>query len=175
MTSKNARATPILSAALALLLAMASAQAVAAEDDPGGGRSNLKVPRFASLRATEVNLRTGPGLRYPVEWILMQRAMPVEITSEFENWRKIRDYEGTEGWVHQSMLTGRRTVMVRGGMTTLRREAAADSPAIARVEPKVVGRLLSCGGAWCRVEIAGLRGWMQRARLFGVYADEKLD
>ena len=160
---------------LLLALAVAAGAARAAEDDPGEVRPNPKLPRFASLRADEVNLRTGPGKRYPVDWVLVRRAMPVEITAEFDTWRKIRDVEGTEGWVHQSMLTGRRTVVVDGGLTPLRREAAADSPAIARVEPRVIGQLLACNKTWCRVEIAGLRGWMPRARLFGVYPDEKVE
>jgi SH3-like domain-containing protein len=147
----------------------------AGENDSGGGRTSLKLPRFASLRASVVNMRTGPGTRYPVEWVYIQRSLPVEITAEFDVWRKIRDADGTEGWVHQSMLTGKRTVMVRDGLEPLRRDPEADSPAIARVEPKVIGRLLSCGDAWCRVEISGLRGWMERRHLFGILPGEKIE
>lgn len=166
----------LLSAALAgALLIPASPGASAGENDPGGGRNSLKLPRFASLRAAEVNMRTGPGTRYPVEWVYVQRNMPVEITAEFDVWRKVRDVDGTEGWVHQSMLTGKRTVMVRDGLEPLRRDPEAGSPAIARIEPKVIGKLLSCRDAWCKVEISGLRGWMERKHLFGVFANEKVE
>jgi SH3-like domain-containing protein len=166
----------LLAAAMTAGLLMPSRTAVSTgENDPGGGRTSLKLPRFASLRAAEVNMRTGPGTRYPVEWVYVQRSLPVEITAEFDVWRKIRDADGTEGWVHQSMLTGRRTIMVRDGIEPLRRDPEAGSPAIARVEPKVIGRLLNCKDAWCRVEIAGLRGWMERKHLFGILPGEKIE
>jgi len=174
MSPFRSRSKQILTALLAAAL-LAAVPAGAAENDPGSGRTSLKLPRFASLRAAEVNVRTGPGTRYPVEWVYVQRSLPVEITAEFDVWRKIRDVDGTEGWVHQSMLTGKRTVMVRDALEPMRRNPAADSPAIARVEPKVVGRLLNCRDDWCRVEISGLRGWMQRKHLFGVFPDEKVE
>jgi SH3-like domain-containing protein len=79
------------------------------------------LPRFVSLRASEVNLRTGPGIRYPIEWVFKRRDLPVEVVDEFESWRRIRDWEGTLGWVHQSMLRGRRTALVTGEPRVLRR------------------------------------------------------
>jgi SH3-like domain-containing protein len=165
---------PLFLFALVLIAAVALGAARAAEGDPGG-RSGLKVPRFASLRAPEVNLRTGPGVRYPVDWVLSYRGMPVEITNEFDTWRKVRDWQGTEGWVHQSMLSGRRTVIVRAGVAPMRREPSSGAAVVARVQRKVLGRLLSCQGAWCRVEVSGLRGWMQRSAIFGVYPKEKIE
>ncbi|MFN7191350.1 MAG: SH3 domain-containing protein, partial [Rhodospirillales bacterium] len=113
-------------------------------------RENLPVPRFVSLRSEEVNLRTGPGVRYPVERVFVRRQMPVEILQEFETWRRIRDRDGTEGWVHQSMLTGRRSAVVEGEMRNLRRRPETDAPVVARVEPGVIAAILECRDAWCR-------------------------
>lgn len=135
-------------------------------------REALPIPRFVTLRSEEVNLRAGPGVRYPVEWVFVRRQMPVEILQEFENWRRIRDVDGTEGWVHQSMLTGRRAVIVQGQMRDLHRRAEAESPVIARVEPGVIGALLECKDAWCRIETGGFRGWLARDQIWGVYANE---
>ena len=114
-------------------------------------QTGLPVPRFVSLHAPKANVRTGPGVRYPVDWVLVRRGMPVEIVAEFEHWRKIRDWQGTEGWVHQSMLTATRTAVVMTEVRALRRSADDKAPAVARVEPGVVGRILSCEGAWCRL------------------------
>lgn len=135
----------------------------------------LPLPRFAALRADKVNVRTGPGVRYPVEWVFVYRNMPVEIVAEFDTWRKVRDWQGTIGWVHQSMLTGRRSIIITQGLQDLRREPARNAKVIARIEPKVIGHLLNCREDWCRVEVSGFRGWMMRRQFWGVYADEKLE
>ena len=133
------------------------------------------LPRFASLRADEVNLRTGPGTRYPVDWVLVRRHMPVEIIDEFENWRQVRDISGTVGWVHRSMLSGRRTMVVMGGQQRLHRGPSKDSEVIALVDDKVIGRLLNCTDTWCRIEVAGMRGWIRRNRLWGIRRGEKVE
>lgn len=137
-------------------------------------RSGLPVPRFATLRSGEVNLRTGPGVRYPVDWVFVRAGMPVEITAEFDTWRRIRDWEGTQGWVHRSMLIGRRTFVITGVLRTIRREPAGSSPALAQAEPGVMGRLHYCKGDWCRVEAQGVEGWLRRDEFWGVYPDEEV-
>lgn len=168
MTSRLPRyprvAAPARAAVLILIL---SASLAAAAAGP--------LPRFASLRASEVNLRTGPGVRYPVEWVFVRRGLPVEITAEFDTWRKIRDWQGTEGWVHQSMLSGRRAAMVVGSTQSLRRKPTPDAPVVARVEADVVCDLLDCNDAFCRVEASGVRGWIPRGSLWGVYPGESID
>lgn len=136
------------------------------------GQSGLKVPRFASLRSGEVNVRTGPGTRYPVEWVFMKRGLPIEITAEFGTWRRIRDGQGAEGWVHRSMLSGRRTVTVATATETLRRRASLDATAVARAEQGVVATVRSCRDKWCEVEVQGFRGWVPEASLWGVYPNE---
>ena len=137
--------------------------------------NGLTLPRYASLRADTVHLRTGPGRRYPVEWIFVSRDMPVEITAEFENWRKVRDLQGTEGWVHRALLSKKRTAVVIAGIQPLRRNPNPGSALTARVMEKVVGRLLRCAGGWCRLEIGKHRGWMRQSHIWGVYTNEKLD
>ncbi|MDA0702039.1 MAG: SH3 domain-containing protein [Proteobacteria bacterium] len=152
------------------MLLLAVPAAAQTETQPTG----LPLPRFASLRADEVNVRTGPGPRYPVEWVFVRRNMPVEIVAEFDTWRRIRDWQGTEGWAHKSMLSGHRTVMMQGEVRTLRREPTEDSPAVARAETGVVGSLEACDSGWCRVEISGFEGWLKSNEFWGVYPDERI-
>lgn len=137
--------------------------------------TGLPVPRFVAMRAHEANLRTGPGRSYPVEWVFSRKGMPVEITAEFDTWRRIRDWEGSQGWVHQSMLTGKRTVMVRGDTAPLHREPSAESAVVAFAKPSVMGKLLKCRGVWCQVDMQGHKGWLTRSQVWGVYRDEKVE
>lgn len=141
------------------------------------GVSGLPLPRFVSLRAGEVNMRTGPGVQYPVEWVYTRKDLPVEIIAEFETWRKVRDWEGTQGWVHQSMLSGKRTVLITGDVRSLRIKDDAKSSTRARVEPGVIGRLVDCprGNGWCRIEVAGLEGWLRHVDFWGAYKNEVFD
>ena len=143
--------------------------ATAAENDTG-----QKLPRFVSLRSDQVNLRVGPGENYPIQWVLTRKEMPVEITKEFENWRMIRDWQGTEGWVHERMLTGKRAVVIKGGIRTLHRQPDVAAPPVARAEPGVIAKLLECRADWCRVDAADHTGWVQRGDLWGVYPGEVL-
>lgn len=140
--------------------------------DAGATETALPVPRFVSLREDEVNLRAGPGERYPIDWVLTRKGMPVEILQEFDVWRKVRDVQGTEGWVHQRMVTGIRTVVVTGETRTLHADPDPASPAVARAEPGVIAHLLECRGAWCRVEARDIKGWLRRSEMWGVFADE---
>jgi SH3-like domain-containing protein len=161
---RHFRALPHMALLLAAILALVGvAGAVAAEK---------AVPRFVSLRADEVNLRTGPGERYPIDWVLTRKGLPVEVLAEFDVWRKIRDAQGIEGWVHQRMLVANRNVVVQGGVRTLHAEPNAASPAVARAEPGVIAHLLEFRGPWCRVEAQGIKGWLNRSEIWGVYPNE---
>ena len=159
----------MIAAGLAAALLACAGPAVAADDE------KLPIPRFVTLRAEEANARTGPGTQYPIEWRFMRRGMPVEITGQFGQWRKIRDWQGAEGWVHQSLLSGRRAVVVTGIARVLRRRAVEDSDPVAQVEPGVIGRLLECEPGWCRVELQSYRGWLKRTEFWGVYPGEKVE
>ena len=137
--------------------------------------SGLPVPRFASLRSDDVNVRSGPGTRYPVEWVFQRKNMPVEVVAEFATWRKLRDWQGTSGWVHQSMLGGIRTVVVAGKQVSLLRTPETDSAPLAKVETSVLGELLSCKDSWCRVRVNDFKGWVPRRDIWGVYPTEKIE
>ena len=155
-----------LGAVLALMAA--GADAAAAET------TGLPLPRFVSLRADEVNLRTGPGVQYPIDWVYRRRHLPVEIIAEYDTWRKVRDWQGTEGWIHRSMLSNERTVVVAGKLRTLRQKSDTTARPVALAEAGVIARLLECPDAstWCRVEVDGFEGWFRRIEFWGVYRDE---
>ena len=142
-----------------------------------GKSTGLPLPRFVSLRAGEVNLRTGPGVQYPVDWVFLRRKLPVEIIAEYGTWRKIRDWQGTQGWVHQSMLAGTRTLIVTGDTRTIRRKADANSGPVAKIEAGAIGRLVSCPdlNGWCRVEAGGRNGWLRRVDFWGVLRNEVME
>lgn len=139
------------------------------------GSSGLPVPRFVSLKSDEVNVRTGPGTRYPILWVYRRAGMPVEVIEEFDMWRRIRDIEGTIGWVHKSMVEGRRNAVVRGkNAQLLRYEENDESRPLLKIEPMVTVRLVECGKNWCRVQVGGHRGWIRKKNLWGVYPEETL-
>jgi SH3-like domain-containing protein len=159
--------------ALLVLLATAWTQVANAQEQLSVGRSTgLPVPRFVSLGDDEVNVRFGPGTQYPINWKFTQIGIPVEIVSEFDNWRKIRDFEGAEGWIRSNLLDSRRTIMVQGAVRDLRRTASNSGRVLLRAEPGVIGRLFECQDAWCRVEIDGRRGWLLRNEFWGTLPDE---
>ncbi len=144
---------------------------------PKLGASGLPLPRWASLRADEVNMRSGPGTRYPIEWVYHRRDLPVQIEREFEGWRLIEDPDGVKGWVHQATLVGRRSFLVKGAERVLRRSASEDAAAVARLKPGVVGHLRACEphAAWCEVQAGEYRGFLKRDEVYGVYADESVN
>ena len=150
---------------LALLASPAAAPAVAEEA--------LPLPRFVSLKADEVNLRAGPGETYPVEWVYTRKGLPVEVIAEYDQWRKVRDVEGTVGWVHRVMLSGQRSVIVTGAAVRTAFDApSADGDAVFRAEPGVQAVLIGCEPGWCRVDVSGTKGWMPMAELWGVYPED---
>ncbi len=146
--------------------------ALAAAKDTG-----LPLPRFASMRADRVNLRTGPGVQYPVDWVYQRENLPVEIIAEYRTWRKIRDWQSTQGWVHQSMLSGKRTMIVTGKRRSLREKPDPKSPAIARIEAGAITDLAECpkAGGWCRVTAGQIKGWLRKVEFWGVYRDEVIE
>ena len=146
-----------------------------APDLPGAGRSTgLPVPRFVSLGADQVNLRFGPGREYPVSWVLARKGLPVEIIAEFDTWRKVRLHDDDEGWIHSSLLSSRRTIVIKDEIAELRRTPADDARAVLRAEPGVIGELLDCEEEWCRVDIKGRRGWLRPEAFWGVLPGEML-
>jgi SH3-like domain-containing protein len=156
----------LVAAAAGLLALLALLPAQAAD------KTTLPVPRFVTLRSDKVNVRTGPGEQYPIDWVFTRKDMPVEIVAEFNHWHRIRDVEGTEGWVQERMVTGKRAVIVRGQQRVLRDRPSGDAAIVARAEPGVIAKLLECQPGWCRVEAAGVSGWLKREEIWGVYPGE---
>lgn len=134
------------------------------------------VPRFVTLRADVVNLRSGPGSRYPVEWVYHRKGLPVEIVAQFDQWRQIRDSQGTEGWVHQRMVAGARNVVVEGTQRILRASADKGAAPVAKLDPGVIAHLLECQDTWCRIEVqspaSDVKGWLGRDEIWGVLPNE---
>jgi len=137
------------------------------------GPSGLPLPRFVTVAASEANLRTGPGNRYPIEWVYRRSGLPVQIIAEYDMWRKVRDQDGDEGWMFRGLLSGRRNIVVMEPRATLFAQAKETSARILIAEKGVQGKLLSCSDEWCRVEIDSSKGWISRAAVWGVSPDEE--
>jgi len=161
-----------------MLVALSMAPARTAEQ--AGTASGLPVPRFVSLKSDKVNVRAGPTKDHDVAWVYSRAALPVEVTAEFENWRRIRDWEGAEGWVYHSLLSGRRTALVsqpkgKTELVELRARPDAAAAVMAKLQTGVLGSVKRCQNNWCRVIGDGFDGWVEQTRLWGVYPDEKVE
>jgi SH3-like domain-containing protein len=160
------------------LLGVFVSRGVAAKDSAPAS-SGLPVPRYVSLKSDHVNVRAGPTKDNEVAWVYTRSGLPVEITAEFENWRRVRDSEGSEGWVYHSLLSGRRTAVItmksKDEFAQLYERADATSAVAARLQAGVVVQVKKCAAGWCHVMGNGFDGWIEQQRLWGVYADEKLD
>jgi SH3-like domain-containing protein len=132
----------------------------------------LPLPRYASFKSNEVNLRTGPGENYPKRWVYQRAGMPVEIFEEWDTWRQVRDYQGVTGWVSVNLLTGKRTAVVIETRRTLHDAPSETAPAVAQVDPGVVGRLEECNGDWCKLDVKGYVGSLKRTEIWGVTPTE---
>ena len=163
-----------VAAIVVLTLAAAAAQA-AGDTAPSG----LPVPRFVSLKVDRVNVRGGPDKDHDVSWIYTRVGWPVEITAEFENWRRIRDSDGSEGWVYHSLLSGKRMAAVqlksKTDLAPLHAKPDAQSAVTARLQSGVLGSVKHCTGSWCRLTGDGFDGWIEQQRLWGVYPDERIE
>ncbi len=138
------------------------------------GASGLPLPRFVSLSAGEANLRTGPGDRYPILWVFVKRGIPLEITAEYGAWRRVRDNEGTTGWMHSALLSGTRTSLITGPIRTLYAEPSVSARKVLRAEPGVISALESCSNGWCRIDIMGREGWIPQEHIWGTYSFENI-
>jgi SH3-like domain-containing protein len=163
------RIVSIFTAVCLLAILTALPAALSAGDDA------LPLPRFVSLKASDVNMRTGPGTRYPIDWIYQRRGLPVEITAEFDNWRRVRDSQGVVGWIYQSLLSGRRTALVAQSERIFRRAPNSGAPAAFRAAPGVVVEIISCDGVWCHVARRKTKAWTRQDGLWGVYPGEIIE
>jgi SH3-like domain-containing protein len=165
----------VVRCALCARLATALLVAVGMRALPAAGAENgrgAELPRFVSLRSDDVNLRVGPGQTYPIEWVLTRKDMPVEIVKGFQNWRMVRVWPDTSGWVLDRMVTAERHVVVDRAVRTMYRRPDAASEIVARAEPGVVAKLLECQSDWCRIDAGGYQGWLHRSDVWGVLPGE---
>ncbi|PYE47051.1 SH3-like domain-containing protein [Rhizobium sp. PP-F2F-G20b] len=144
------------------------------------GASGLPLPRFVSLKSKSVNLRVGPSVDYAVSWRYLKPGVPVEIIQEYDNWRRVRDADGTEGWVNQALLSGARTALAapwmrgkgQGVLVNMRREPQSNASIVARIEPGVMLHIGQCTGEWCKAEAQGAEGWIVQTEIWGAYPGE---
>lgn len=155
----------------------ASAEAApAASAGPSvGPETNLPLPRYVSLKTDEGNARRGPALDQRIDWVFVREDMPLRITAEYDNWRRVEDREGQGGWIHYALLSGTRTVIVDEDRLPLRTSPEEGSQEIALLERDVVARLETCELDWCRISAGGYGGWAPKSALWGVGADEVLE
>lgn len=152
----------MIAAVLGALLALSPAAA-----ETVGPVTNLPLPRFVSMKASEANVRRGPSLTHRVDWIFRHRGLPLMVTAEHGHWRQVRDRDGMGGWVHYAMLSGTRTAVVIDESAELRRQADPDAPVVARAERDAVVRVSRCAQTWCRVSAGSHRGWVPSSALWG--------
>ncbi|MEO9458330.1 MAG: SH3 domain-containing protein [Lentilitoribacter sp.] len=144
------------------------------------GASGLPIPRFVSLKAKRVNMRVGPGQSYKVSWLYTKSSIPMEIIQEYDNWRRVRDFEGTEGWVFHSLLSGERSAVAAPWMRgkspvsyiNVYAQATQNSAVKAKLEPGVIAKIEQCNGEWCEISIDKVDGWASQEELWGVYPKE---
>ena len=173
-------------AALVILLAAVGSvtaplcAAAAAPQNIVRGPSGLPLPRFVSLKSGRVNSRIGPGVNYAVDWMYMKPGLPMEIIQEYDNWRRVRDSDGSEGWINQSLLSGKRTAITapwqRGKDASIRllEEPEQDAATVAVIEPGVIGKINQCNGQWCEMTFQGHTGWLNQSLVWGAYPGESI-
>jgi SH3-like domain-containing protein len=178
MTVTRQTISPIAIVAILAGLVVSS-QVRAAGDAATGTVSGLPIPRYVSLKSDRVNVRSGPTKDHEVAWVFTRSGLPVEITAEFENWRRIRDSEGSEGWVYHSLLSGKRTAVVtardKDQLIAVSDAPKPDGEITAQLQPGVMTQVRRCDGKWCRVDGRNFEGWVPQERLWGVYPNEKVD
>jgi SH3-like domain-containing protein len=169
---------------LALLLGQALAP-LAAEDNvrqaaiDAPGKSSQPLPRFVSLKSDKVNVRKGPSTDQAIVWVFSRAGLPVEVIAESDNWRRVRDSEGADGWVFHSLLSARRTALVTPWAkgeerVPLYSSNSTGSRAVAELQAGVLGNVLSCDGEWCNVSVDDYSGYVQQDKLWGVYKGEEV-
>lgn len=162
-----------LCAMLGVVPVAPSAQSVPDARETVGPVTSLPLPRFVSIRAETANARRGPALDQRIDWVFVHRGLPVEVTAEYGQWRRIRDAEGAGGWVNSSLLTGTRTVLVQGDAPVpLRADARAEAQIRAVAEPGVIARLSACDARYCEITAGEVTGWAARDALWGIGATE---
>lgn len=158
-------------------LLMAFPQSVSAQESNSAfSVTGFPIPRFVSLSSDKIYMRSGPGTKYPVLWEYNRKGLPVEVVMEFDVWRKIRDQDGDQGWVHKSLISGKRTAIAKSDdLIELKRKADNDARLMAYLEPGAILDIQECEKSWCYVSAQGYSGWVERNYLWGIYESEIID
>ena len=179
LTRQSFRTTLGACALAAGIVALQPRLAQSAGEVATGSVSGLPIPRFVSLKSDRVNVRKGPSADQAIVWVFSRAGLPVEVIAESDNWRRVRDSEGADGWVFHSLLSGRRTVLVSPWTKTpenvpLYSRKSTSASTVAELAPSVLGNVLSCDGEWCELSIDDYSGFVQQDKLWGVYRGEVL-
>ena len=145
------------------------------QESQKGQVTNLPIPRYGSLKVKEANARRGPSLSHKIDWIYKRQNMPLEIYAEYENWRRVRDFEGLGGWMHYTLLSGTRYVLVKNELLQMRLLPSIDAQVIAKVPRLNIATLDKCNKDWCRIIDDGYKGWVPKKEIWGVYENEVKD
>ena len=152
-----------------ILVVTTATYTIAAERGPV---TNLLMPRYVSLKASEANARRGPSLSHKIDWIFKKKGMPLEIYGEYDNWRRVRDSEGAGGWIHYSLLSGVRSIIITSSMANLYRKSDQNSMIMARIEQNYIADLRKCVKDWCEIDAGRYDGWIRKTDIWGVAPDE---
>ena len=161
-----------------LVIIAAGALAATAKERGSSGSKNSSLPRFVSLRSDKVYARSGPGVKYPREWVYAQKSAPLEVIAEYEDWRKVRDWQGSESWIKAQMLSKKRFVkVISTGENNLYAKDSYKAKIVAHIEDEVIGELKKCPAEniFCLVQFGNYQGWMPRQNLYGIYPEEIID
>ncbi|RLK08219.1 SH3-like domain-containing protein [Ruegeria conchae] len=158
--------------ALISVFLLAFGVVAASAQEKRGQVTNLPLPRYVSMKAAEGNVRRGPSLTHRIDWVFKRRGMPLQITAEYGNWRKVQDHDGAGGWVHYALLSGVRTVLIESDLLPVYTLPDSNSQVNAHFETGVVARLEQCTPDWCRISAGGYRGWTLKNNLWGVDPSE---
>lgn len=178
--------TKLLKSLLIIFLTLSGFEVFARDT---GAVTGLPIPRFVVLKSAEVNLRKGPNPKYPIVWTYKRKGYPMELIGEYENWRRLRDQDGAEGWVHENLITGVRNVMIKSNFykthnplyknknseLVLFRYPDETSYPMVRAQIGAIAKLKKCQREWCKVKIDSYTAWVQKINLWGVYPDEIID
>ncbi len=165
----------VISVGLALGLSCSAAGATDVKAPKIGTVTNLPIPRYVSMKASEGNARRGPSLTHRIDWVFQRRDMPLRITAEHGHWRRVEDRDGQGGWVHYSLLSGVRTVIIEEHMLEIHSRPDEAAPVNAALEAGVIARLGKCGPEWCQLRSGGFKGWATKSALWGVKPSELRD
>ncbi|MGQ0566964.1 MAG: SH3 domain-containing protein [Gemmobacter sp.] len=171
----GAQAQEVPAPAVETAAVAAEAAKVPLRDPTRGAVTNLPLPRYVTLKGSEGNARRGPSLTHRIDWTFTLTGMPLKITAEHENWRRVEDVDGVGGWVHYALLSGTRSVLVTEDMAEFRAQPDLAADVVLQAEYGVLARLLECRAEWCRVTAEGTRGWVRKASIWGVEPGEIIE